>query len=186
MYQTGRQSIVCLKLSVIQIPEQKKVNKNKAKKRKRESSDEDSSEDDPEINMGIERVPYEKEQQHMRSNPLLLTPISGRVQICTGCKVLFTDKECKQPHDLVFRIQMRRQYKKDGKKKTALKKSNVFFHMRDLGCVCQISEFCHVECNNIYVTNKDFVELTHEHIDFLKKCHYWDYIKRNWENVTKD
>ena len=62
--------------------------------------------------MGIERVPYEKEQQHMRSNPLLLTPISGRVQICTGCKVLFTDKKHKQPHDLVFRIQMRRQYKK--------------------------------------------------------------------------
>ena len=58
--------------------------------------------------------------------------------------------------------------------------------MRDLGCVCQISEFCHVERDNIYVTNKDFVELTHEHIDFLKKCHYWDYIKRNWENVTKD
>ena len=167
-------------------PEQKKVNNNKAKKRKRESSDEDSSEDDPEINMGIERVPYEKEQQHMRSNPLLLTPISGRVWICTGCKVLFTDKEHKQPHDLVFRIQMRRQYKKDGKKKTALKKSNVFFHMRDLGCVRQISEFCHVEHNNIYVTNKDFVELTREHIDFLKKCHYWDYIKRNWENVTKD
>ena len=100
-------------------PEQKKVNNNKAKKRKRESSDEDSSEDDPEINMGIERVPYEKEQQHMRSNPLLLTPISGRVRICTGCKVLFTDKERKQPHDLVFRIQMRRQYKRDGKKKTA-------------------------------------------------------------------
>ena len=167
-------------------PEQKKINKNKAKKRKRESSDEDSSEDDPEINMGIERVPYEKEQQHMRSNPLLLTPISGRVQICTGCKVLFTDKERKQPHDLVFRIQMRRQYTKDGKKKTALKKSNVFFHMRDLGCVCQISELCHVERNNIYVTNKDFVELTREHIDFLKKCHYWDYIKRNRENVTKD
>ena len=101
-------------------------------------------------------------------------------------KVLFTDKEHKQPHDLVFRIQMRRQYQKDGKKKTALKKNNVFFHMRDLGCVRQISEFHHVECNNIYVTNKDFVELTHEHIDFLKKCHYWDYIKRNWENVTKD
>ena len=53
-------------------PKQKKVNKNKAKKRKRESSDENSSEDDPEINMGIERVPYEKEQQHMRSNPLYL------------------------------------------------------------------------------------------------------------------
>ena len=122
----------------------------------------------------------------MRSNPLLLTPISGRVWICTGCKVLFTDKERKQPHDLVFRIQMRRQYTKDGKKKTALKKSNVFFHMRDLGCVRQISELCHVERNNIYVTNKDFVELTCEHIDFLKKCHYWDYIKRNRENVTKD
>ena len=56
----------------------------------------------------------------------------------------------------------------------------------DLGCVCQISEFCHVGRNNIYVTYKDFVELTHELTHFLKKCHYWDYIKRNWENVTKD
>ena len=86
LYQTGRQSIMCLKLSVIQIPSRKKLNKKKAKREKRESSDEDSSEDDPEINISIERVPYEKEQQHMRSNPLLLTPISGRVWICTGCK----------------------------------------------------------------------------------------------------
>ena len=60
----------------------------------------------------IERVPQEKEQQHMTSNPLVLTPITGRVHICTGCKVLFTNREHKQPHDLVFRIQMRRQYKK--------------------------------------------------------------------------
>ena len=116
LYQTGRQSIVCLKLSVIQILSRKKLTRTK---QKRESSDEDSSEEDPEINMGIERVPYKKEQQHMRSNPLLLTPISGRVQICTGCKVLFTDKERKQPHDMVFRIQMRRQYTKDGKKKNS-------------------------------------------------------------------
>ena len=98
------------------------------KKRKMETSDEESSEDDPQVNMGIERVPQEKEQEHMRSNPLALTPITGRVRICTGCKVLFTDREQKQPHDLVFRMQMRRQYQKVGKKKTALKKSNVLPH----------------------------------------------------------
>ena len=57
-------------------------------------------------------------------------------------------------------MQMRGQYQKDGKKKTALKKSNVFFHMRDLGCVWQITEFAYVECDHIYITNKDFVELT--------------------------
>ena len=73
-----------------------------------------------------------------------------------------------------------------GKRKQLLKKSNVFFHMRDLGCVCQITEFAYVECENIYMTNKDFLELTWEHIDLLKKCHYWDYIKRNRQNVTKD
>ena len=67
-----------------------------------ESSDEESSEDDPEVDMGIERVPQEKEQQHMRSNPLVPILITGRVHICTGCKVLFTDREHKQPHDLVF------------------------------------------------------------------------------------
>ena len=98
-------------------PQQKQVNKNKGKKRKMETSDEESSEDDPEVNMGIERVPREKEQEHMRSNPLVLILITGRVHICTGCKVLFTDREWKQPHDLVFRMQMRRQYQKDGKRK---------------------------------------------------------------------
>ena len=117
--------------------QQKQINNKKVKKRKMETSDEESSEDDKEVNMGIERVPQEKEQQHMVSNPLVLTPITGRVCICTGCKVLFTDREWKQPYDLVFRMQMRRQYQKDGKKKTALKKSNVFFHMRDLGCVAK-------------------------------------------------
>ena len=60
-------------------PQQKQVNKNKGKKRKMETSDEESSEDDPEVNMGIERVPQEKEQQHMISNQLVLTPITGRV-----------------------------------------------------------------------------------------------------------
>ena len=60
-------------------PQQKQVNKNKGKKRKMETSDEESSEDDPEVNMGIERVPQEKEQQHMMSNPLVLTLITGRV-----------------------------------------------------------------------------------------------------------
>ena len=129
-----------------------------------ESSDEESSEDDPEVDVGIERVPQEKEQQHMVSNPLVLIPITGRVCICTGCKVLFTDREHKQPCDLVFRMQMRRQYQKDGKKKTALKKSNVFFHMRDLGCVHQIPEFAYIECDHIYITKKDFVEITHEHM----------------------
>ena len=117
-------------------PQQKQVNNKKGKKRKMESTDDESSEDEPEVDMGIEQVPQEKEQEHMKSNPLVLTPISGRVHICTGCKVLFTDKEHKQPHDLVFRIQMRRQYQKDGQKKTALKKSNVFFHMKGFGlCV---------------------------------------------------
>ena len=81
---------------------------------------------------------------------------------------------------------MKRQYPKNGQKKTALKQSNVFFHMRDLGCVCQITEFAYVERENIYMTNKDFLELTWEHIDLLKKCHYWDYKKRNRQNVTKD
>ena len=122
-------------------PQQKQVNKNKGKNRKMETSDEESSEDDPKVNMGIERVPQEKEQQHMMSNPLVLTPITGRVRICTGCKVLFTDRERKQPHDLVFEETV----SKDGKKKTALKKSNVFFHMRDLGCVHQITEFAYVD-----------------------------------------
>ena len=150
-----------------------------------ETSDEESSEDDPEVNMGIEGVPQEKEQQHMISNPLVLTPITGKVCICTGCKVLFTDKEQKQPHDLVFRMQMRRQYQKDRKKKTALKKSNVFFHMRDLGCVRQIQEFAYVELDNIYITNKDLIELTCEHIDLLKKCHYWDYIKKKLAKCNK-
>ena len=98
-------------------PQQKQVNKNKGKKRKRESSNEESSGDETEINMGIERVPQKKGQQHVTSNPLVLTPITGRVRICTGCKVLFTNRECKQPHDLVFRIQTRRQYKKMGKRK---------------------------------------------------------------------
>ena len=37
-------------------PQQKQINKNKGKKRKMESSDEESSEDDPEVDMGIERV----------------------------------------------------------------------------------------------------------------------------------
>ena len=169
-------------------PQQKQVNKNKGKNKKMETSDEESSEDDPEVNMGIERVPQEqeKEQEHMRSNPLVLTLITVRICICTGCKVLFTDREWKQPNDLVFRMQIRRQYQKDGKKKTAMKKSNVFFHMRNLGCVHQITEFAYVECDHIYITNKDFVKLTHEHIDLLRKCHYWDYIKRNWQNITKD
>ena len=58
--------------------------------------------------------------------------------------------------------------------------------MRDLGCVHQIPEFAYIECDNIYITNKDFVELTHEHIDLLKKCHYWNYIKINQQNVTRD
>ena len=173
---------------MILIPNRNKLesNKNKGKKRKMESSDEESSEDEPKVDMGIERVPQEKEQEHMKSNPLVLTAISGRVHIYTGCKVLFRDNECKQPHDLVFRIQMRRQYQKDGKKKTALKKSNVFFHMRDLGCVWQIKEFAYIEHDHIYMRDSDFVELTCEHIDLLKKCHYWDYIKRNCQNVTKD
>ena len=99
--------------------------------------------------MGIERVPQQKEQQHMMYYPLVLTPIMGRVHLCTGCKVLFRDRDQKQPNDLVFRMQMRRQYQEDGKKKTALKKSNVFFHMRDLGCVWQITEFAYVEHNHI-------------------------------------
>ena len=158
--QTGRQSTRHLKLSVIQIPSRNKLIRTKEKKRKMETNDEESSEDNPEVNMGIERVPQEKEQQHMMSNLLVLTPITGRVHICTGCKVLFTDREWKQPYDLVFRMQMRRQYQKDGKKKTALKKSNGSFHMKDLGCVHQITKFAYVEHDHIYITNKDFVELT--------------------------
>ena len=55
-------------------------------------------------------------------------------------------------------------------------------HMRDLGCVHQMPEFAYIESDHIYITNKDFDELTCEHIDLLKKCHYWDYIKRNWQN----
>ena len=43
-------------------PQQEQVNKNKGKKRKRESSNEESSGDETEINVGIERVPQEKEQ----------------------------------------------------------------------------------------------------------------------------
>ena len=105
--------------------------------------------------MGIERVPQEKEQQHMTSNPLVITPITGRVRICTGCKVLFTNRKCKQAHDLVFRIQMRRQYKKKWAKENSTEEKH-----------------CVIPHEDIYLTNKDFVELTHEHIDLLKKCHY--------------
>ena len=166
-------------------PEQKQVNNKKGKKRKMESSDEESSEDEPEVDMGIERVPQEKEQECMKSNPLVLTPFSGRVCICTGCKVLFTNKEHKQPHDSVFRIQMRRQYQKDGKKNSSEEKQCVLPYER-LGCVFQIKEFAYNEHDNIHITNSDFIELTHEHIGLLQKCHYWDYIKRNWQNVTKD
>ena len=109
-------------------PQQKQVNKNKGKKRKRESSDEESSGDETEINMSIERVPWEKEQQHMISNPLVLTPITGRVHICTGCKVLFTNMECKELDDLVFRIQMRRKYKRWGKENSFEEKQCVLPH----------------------------------------------------------
>ena len=56
---------------------------------------------------------------------------------------------------------MNRQYPKDGQIKTSLKKSNVFFHMRDLGCVRQIKELAYVECDHIYMTNADFLELKH-------------------------
>ena len=127
-------------------PQQKEVKKNKGKKREKETSDEESSEDEIQVNMGIERVLQEKEKQHLASNPLVLLPITGRVHICSGCRVQFTDRERKQPQDLVFRIQMNRQYPKDGQIKTSLKKSNVFFHMRDLGCVRQIKELAYVEC----------------------------------------
>ena len=65
---------------------------------------------------------------------------------------------------------MNRQYLKDGQIKTSLKKGNVFFHMRDLGCVRQIKELAYVEHDHIYMTNADFLELTCEHIDLLKKC----------------
>ena len=108
------------------------------------------------------------------------------MHICSGYRVQFTDRKWKQPQDLVFRIQMNRQYPKDGQIKTSLKKSNVFFHMRDLGCVRQIKELAYVECDHIYMTNADFLEFTCKHIDLLKKCHYWDYIKQNRQTVANN
>ena len=78
----------------------------------------------------------------MKSNPLVLTPISERVCICTGCKVLFTDKEHKQPHDLGFRIQMRRQYQKDGQKKTALKKKQCVLPYEGFGLCAPNKGIC--------------------------------------------
>ena len=122
----------------------------------------------------------------MASNPMVLLPITGRVCICSGCRAQFTDREWKQPQELVFRIQMNKQYPKDGQIKKSLKKSNVFFYMRNLGCVRQIKELAYVECNHIYMTNVDFLELTHEHIDLLKRCYYWDYIERNRQKVANN
>ena len=123
-------------------PQQKQINKNKGKKRKMESSDEESSEDDPEVDMGIERVPQEKEQQHMMSNPLVLTPITGRVHICTGCKVLFTDREHKQPHDLVFRMYMRRQYKKRWEKENSSEEKQCVLPHEGFGLCAPNTRIC--------------------------------------------
>ena len=44
-------------------PQQKQVDKNKGKMRKGKTSNKESSGDETEINIGIERVPQEKEQQ---------------------------------------------------------------------------------------------------------------------------
>ena len=110
---------------MIQIPSRNELIRTKEK---RETSDEESSGDETEINMGIERVTQEKEQQHMTSNPLVHTPVTGKVHICTGCNVLFTNRECKQPHDLVIRIQMRRQYKKWAKENSSEEKQCVLQH----------------------------------------------------------
>ena len=106
--------------------QQKEVKKNKGKKRKMKTSDEESNEDEIQVNIGIGR--------HLASNHLVLLPITGRVHQCNGCRAQFADGEWKQPQDLVFRIQMNRQYPKDGQIKTSLKKAICFF-MRDLGCV---------------------------------------------------
>ena len=147
------------KPSVILIHSRKKLRRIKGK-RKKETSDEESSKDEIQVAMGIERVPQGKEKQHLASNPLVLLPITGRAYICSGCRVQFTGREQKQPQDLVFRIQMKRQYPKDGQIKTSLKKSNVLFHMKDLGCIRQIKELAYVEHDHIYMTNADFLELT--------------------------
>ena len=56
-------------------------------------------------------------------------------------------------------------------KNNSEEKQCVFPH-GGLGCVCQITKFAHVEHENIYMTNKDFVKLTCQHIDLLRKCHY--------------
>ena len=90
------------------------------------------------------------------------------------------------PNNMLFRMKTYRKYtrKFDGIRVKNTYKSNAYYCLETLECVCRVNKGAHK--NQIYMSNFYFRSLTPGHVAILKELGYWDHILANRAHVTAD
>ena len=90
------------------------------------------------------------------------------------------------PNNMRFRMKTYRKYtrKSDGIRVKNIYKSNAFYCLEMLECVCRVNKG--TRKNHIYMSNFYFWSLTPGHVAILKELGYWDHILANSACVMAD
>ena len=171
-------------------PRRNPKHKRHGRNRCYEDSDADST--DEELRpYDSQRVPAQTEKCKIAANPPIYTilkrPANWRnVQNprwpckCNGCGIKFADKLYEAPLNLVFRFRtIREWYTLDGKRRQGDKPGNAYYHSCDLACLARCPELENITCEDLYIEEACFVQLTDARKALLRKRKHWNAVCRN-------
>ncbi len=113
-------------------------------------------------------------------NPPIIVRINNNIKVCHGCKVKFTENHRKPPKDIIFTMKDFRlipDYSEPGQKKwkKSEEKKPCYYHL-SMRCL-RLTEGCEtLEKHHVYMWEETKNELTREHIQYLEKLGFWEYV----------
>ena len=123
-----------------------------------------------------EDVPCRLDTFEMQNSPSLVILASGgrgRVKVCYGCKLHYTEAERRNGQDVVFCVWLHREWVKMGEKFRSPVKQPTYFHAYDMACLHQIPQLKAAQKKDIYLPNHTLHSLKPKHIKELKKRKLW-------------
>ena len=133
-------------------------------------------------------VPDAIEKALLQTEVLNIMMYNPRIQYCyyEKCWHEWDSMFMIPPNNMLFWMKTYREYKRksDGIHIKNTYRSNVFYCLETLDCVCRVNKGAHK--NHIYMSNYYFWSLTPGHVAILKKLGYWDHILANCACVTTD
>jgi hypothetical protein len=118
------------------------------------------------------------------SQPQIIILEDGRIKTCSGCPYnrpcRFFDHDAEPPHNLIFRLLMRRTwFDEDGNLNATHLPVPAYFHANSMACIRKIPGFETLAKRHVHMWEETIEHLTPEHILWLEEKGYWNHIVNN-------